>query len=147
MKNPGISRAMKQIGFIFVFIIFFPAPAFAQQAGDVEDAERAARDWLSLTDSGQYAASWEQSSSFFRAAITAEDWAQTLRNARSAFGALNMRELGSASYATTLPGAPDGEYAVFEFNSRFENKAAAVETVTAMKDIDGDWRVGGYFIR
>ena len=138
---------MKQIGLICVFIIFFSAPATAQQGGDIEDAERAARNWLSLTDSGQYAASWEAASSFFRAAITSEDWVQSLQGARSAFGTLNAREFGSANYATTLPGAPDGEYVVFEFNSRFENKAAAVETVTVMKDVDGDWRVGGYFIR
>lgn len=138
---------MKQIGLIFVFIAFFPATVFAQQDGELDDAEQAALDWLALTDSSQYAASWEQSSSFFRAAITADNWAQTLQGARSAFGAVNARELGSANYATTLPGAPDGEYVVFEFNSAFENKAAAVETVTVMKDIDGDWRVGGYFIR
>jgi hypothetical protein len=29
----------------------------------------------------------------------------------------------------------------------FENKAAAVETVTPMADPDGAWRVSGYFIR
>lgn len=138
---------MKQIGFICVFITFFTVSGIAQQGDDIENAERAARDWLSLTDSGQYAASWEKSSSFFRAAITSQDWEQSLQGARSAFGALNARKLGSANYATTLPGAPDGEYVVFEFNSRFENKAAAVETVTVMKDIDNEWRVGGYFIR
>jgi len=146
-KSPGIEHTMKKNGFIFVFIISLPLAAIAQQSGDIEDAERAARDWLKLTDSGQYAASWEKASSFFRAAITAEDWEQSLQGARPAYGALQVRELGSASYATTLPGAPDGEYVVFEFNARFENKAAAVETVTVMKDIDGVWRVGGYFIR
>jgi len=29
----------------------------------------------------------------------------------------------------------------------FANKKAAVETVTPMKDTDGQWRVSGYFIR
>ncbi|MDH3439723.1 MAG: DUF4019 domain-containing protein [Gammaproteobacteria bacterium] len=138
---------MKKIGLIIVFVNFILAPAFAQQGTDVQDAKQAAQDWLLLTDSRQYAASWEQSSSFFRAAITAEDWEQALHRARSAFGALLAREVGSSNYATTLPGAPDGEYVVFEFNSAFEDKAAAVETVTVMKDIDGRWRVGGYFIR
>jgi len=138
---------MKKIGCIIVFAGFILAPAFAQQSADIQDAKKAAEDWLMLTDSRQYATSWEQSSSFFRAAITAEDWELTLHRARSAFGALLAREVGSSNYATTLPGAPDGEYVVFEFNSAFENKAAAVETVTVMKDIDGDWRVGGYFIR
>jgi hypothetical protein len=37
----------------------------------------------------------------------------------------------------TLPGAPDGEYVVFQFNTSFEQKSAAVETVTAIREKDG----------
>jgi hypothetical protein len=48
---------------------------------------------------------------------------------------------------TELPGAPDGEYVVFQFDTQFEHKRAAVETVTPMRDPDGSWRVSGYFIR
>ena len=48
---------------------------------------------------------------------------------------------------TELPGAPDGEYVVFQFDTQFERKRAAVETVTPMCDPDGSWRVSGYFIR
>ena len=48
---------------------------------------------------------------------------------------------------TELPGAPDGEYVVFQFDTQFERKRAAVETVTPMRDPDGSWRVSGYFIR
>jgi hypothetical protein len=53
----------------------------------------------------------------------------------------------SKEYATSLPGAPDGEYVVIQFETSFENKNDAVETVTPMKDEDGKWRVSGYFIR
>jgi hypothetical protein len=35
---------------------------------------------------------------------------------------------------------------VFQFNASFEHKAAAVETVRAMREKDGTWHVGGYFI-
>jgi hypothetical protein len=42
---------------------------------------------------------------------------------------------------------PDGEYVVFQFNTSFEQKAAAVETVTAMREKDGTWHVAGYFIK
>jgi hypothetical protein len=53
----------------------------------------------------------------------------------------------SASYQTSLPGAFDGEYVVIQFETSFENKKSAVETVTPMKDKDGRWRVSGYFIK
>lgn len=66
---------------------------------------------------------------------------------RSPLGQLNSRETESSTYALTLPGAPDGEYVDFQFNTSFGNKASAVETVTAMKDDDDTWRVAGYYIK
>jgi len=55
--------------------------------------------------------------------------------------------LKSASYTKTLPGAPDGEYVVIQYDSSFEHKQSAVETVIPMLDKDGQWRVSGYVIR
>jgi hypothetical protein len=57
-----------------------------------------------------------------------------------------MRSLKSKTYATSLPGAPDGKYVVIQFSSSFKNKADATETVTPMLDKDGQWRVSGYYI-
>jgi hypothetical protein len=45
------------------------------------------------------------------------------------------------------PGVPDGEYVVIQYEVSYENKKAAVETVTPMLDKDGKWRVAGYFMR
>jgi len=50
-------------------------------------------------------------------------------------------------YTTTLPGAPDGEHVVIQFDSSFTNKKTAVETITPMFDKDGVWRVSGYYIK
>jgi hypothetical protein len=62
-------------------------------------------------------------------------------------GQMKSRTFKSVTSTTTLPGAPDGEYVVFQFNTSFEQKAAAVETVTAIREKDGTWHVGGYFIK
>jgi len=40
-----------------------------------------------------------------------------------------------------------GGYVVIKFNTNFEHQAAATETVTPMKDSDGEWRVSGYYIK
>ncbi len=48
---------------------------------------------------------------------------------------------------TSMPGAPDGEYVIIQFESSFANKKSAVETVTPMKDENGVWRVSGYYIK
>jgi len=102
---------------------------------------------LSLTDAKQYAASWESAAALIQTAISKDEWVRSLSAVRSPIGALKSREVAAANFSTTLPGAPDGEYVVFQFSSSFENKASALETVTAMKGSDGKWRVAGYFIK
>ena len=72
---------------------------------------------------------------------------QTLEGVRRPLGNVVSRQLRSRTYATELPGAPDGEYVVIQFNTTFENKQVAVETVTPMLEDDGSWLVAGYFIR
>lgn len=110
-------------------------------------AESSTRSWLSLTDRGQYEQSWSDAASLFQAAISSSDWVRSLTAVRSPLGQLRSREVSSATFSRTLPGAPDGEYVVFQFSTSFENKASAIETVTAMKDRDETWRVAGYFIK
>ncbi len=57
------------------------------------------------------------------------------------------RHLKSTRYAEELPGAPDGEYVVIEYETSFEKKRNGVETITSMKDSDERWRVAGYFVK
>jgi len=118
------------------------------QAGEVEDrAVEAAKEWLALVDAGEYADSWAEAAGYFRNAVTQAQWIQAVDGVRRPLGSLVSRELKSAKFTSTLPGAPDGEYVVIQFGTELEHKASAVETVTAMKDADGAWRVAGYFIK
>jgi uncharacterized protein DUF4019 len=110
-------------------------------------AERAALEWLALIDRGETGASWDAAASLFRRAVPAQQWAQSLDVARTPLGAVVARRLKSARAAKELPGAPDGEYVVLQFDTTFEHKRAAVETVTPTRDVDGQWHVSGYFVR
>lgn len=123
------------------------APAGAGGNDAVVRAERAAEAWLALTDGGRYGESWDAASSLFKAAVTRADWEKALKAVRAPLGALKARKVRSATSTTSLPGAPDGEYVVIQYDAQLENKAAAVETVTPMREKDGSWRVSGYFIR
>jgi len=113
----------------------------------VDKAVEAAKTWLALVDEGRYGESWETAAVYFRNAITKQKWEQTLNGVRKPLGRLLSRELKSKIYRKSLPGAPDGEYAVIQFTTSFENKSSAIETVTPMLDEDGNWRVSGYYIR
>ena len=106
-----------------------------------------AENWLGLVDAEEFAQSWEQASIMFKRAVPKEQWVNTLQNSRSGFGKVIDREVKSVKYTKTLPGAPDGEYVVILFNTSFQNKEQAVETITPMRDSDGQWRVSGYFIK
>lgn len=53
----------------------------------------------------------------------------------------------AVTFRSTLSGTPGGASVVLEFASSFERKAAAIETVTPMKDEDGTWRVCAYYIK
>lgn len=119
----------------------------AEEEAKEKAAIAAAERWLMLVDEGKHAESWKESAELFRNAITTEQWEQALKGARGPLGKLTSRKLKSATYATSLPGAPDGQYVVIQFDSSFENKKAAVETVTPMLDKEGQWRVSGYFIK
>jgi hypothetical protein len=103
--------------------------------------------WLSLVDKGSYAESWKTAASGFRKAVPQEKWEALVSAARTPFGKIKQRSLGSATRAKSLPGAPDGEYVVFDYSSSFEQKSAANERVTTVKDTDGVWRVVGYFVK
>ena len=126
-------------------IVFLPLTAVAETPEG--EAVKAAEAWLALVDSGDYSKSWDAAAAYFRGAVTKEKWEEMLKGVRPPLGKVLSRKVKSKEYATSLPGAPDGEYVVIQFETSFENKNDAVETVTPMKDEDGEWRVSGYFIR
>jgi hypothetical protein len=132
---------------ILAVICLLCAPLVLAQEQSTEPGQKGAESWLTLVDNGDFSGSWEQSASIFKAAITKEQWQKALAGSRGQFGNLVSRKLKSATYTTNLPGAPDGDYVVIRYESSFENKKSAVETVTPMLDKDGQWHVSGYFIR
>ena len=110
-------------------------------------AESAARVWLALLDAGNYADTWSSASAVFRQKVTQAQWQSAASGTRAPLGPVKSRTLRSVTLKSARPGAPDGEYAVLQFDSSFEHKASAVETVTPVRDADGKWHVSGYYIR
>lgn len=110
-------------------------------------AVEAANQWLNLIDNGQYAESWELTAELFRRAVEKKTWNKQMNAVRKPLGKLISREVIKKEYMISMPGAPDGEYVVIQYSTNFENKKNAIETVTPMKDKDGEWRVSGYYIK
>jgi len=121
-----------------------PAPT---QSSSANAATAAAKMWLAAIDDGHFAGSWTSASDYFRGAITQDKWVSALEGARKPLGSLLSREVNSAQPMTELPGAPDGQYVIMEFNTSFDAKKSAIETVTFLQEKDGQWRAAGYYIK
>ncbi len=126
-----------------------------------KEAEQAAttvaEKWLPLIDAGDYAESWSQasslfktgfqSSSLFRAGISARQWQSSLTASRGELGRAATRKLQSARYTEELTGEPDGEFVILEYATSFERGNAICETLVLLKESDGQWRVSEYRVR
>ncbi|UCG58378.1 MAG: DUF4019 domain-containing protein [Phycisphaerales bacterium] len=128
-----------------------PRPVLEPQPPANPEAEKAAVDcanaWLALIDSEDYAGSWDQAATFFKGVVSQENWQKSLETFRKPMGKVVSRKVRSTRYTTIAPGAPDGQYVIVQYESSFENKKSAVETITPMLEADGEWRVSGYYIR
>jgi hypothetical protein len=139
---------MKQLASLFVLAAVLASPvAHGQQPDAVGNAVSAANRWLTLSDANDTAATWDQAAPSFRAAVSKAGWSEALKQARQPFGAVKSRKVVSSEFKHSLPGAPDGEYVVIQYDTQFEHKAHAVETVVPMRDQDGNWKVSGYFVK
>jgi Protein of unknown function (DUF4019) len=117
-------------------------PHFAEE----QAAERQALGFLGYLDQGRYADSYAYTGMLIRAQLDRDKFSAQIGKARTGTGALQSRELIDASYATTVPGAPDGEYVVLHYHASFAIRQDTVETVT-LAFAKGYWRVVGYYIK
>jgi hypothetical protein len=110
-------------------------------------AVEAAEAWLALVDKGQYEQSWDAAAEYLKNAADKSAFVKSLEASRRPLGTVKSRQLKSTQYATTLPGAPDGQYVILQYTTSMAEKQAATETITPMLDKDKKWRVSGYYIK
>ena len=106
-----------------------------------------AADWLRLVDALDARASWDAAGASFREAVSPEDWAEQLVAARKPLGPLTTRALAVEQSMNDLPGELPGEYVVQQYHAVYDGRQAVTETLTLLREANGDWRVVGYFIR
>ena len=121
-------------------------PAADPHIAEEQAAERQALGFLGYLDQGRYPESYAYTGMLIRAQVDRDSFAKKVAQARAGTGPLQSRELMDASYATTVEGAPEGQYVILHYHSSFANRADAVETVT-LAFAKGYWRVSGYYIK
>jgi len=137
----------RTVAVLVLMIVLFAGSSFADESKKEKTAAKIAEKWLTIIDEGEYGVSWEAASDYFKSSLPKEKWISSLEGIRKMFGNMLSRKVASTGFFTSLPGAPDGEYVVVTFETVFEKKKSAIETVTPMKDKDGKWRPSGYYIK
>ncbi|MET0438941.1 MAG: DUF4019 domain-containing protein [Devosia sp.] len=121
-------------------------PIAAPAAGTMSPVASSARDWLALIDAARWTESWDAAGTMIKTQLSAAQWRSTMASARTPLGAVSYRKFLSENRTRTLPGLPDGDYDVIQFQTDFAKKSAAIETVFLAREGTG-WKVNGYFIR
>src|ERR1044072_2102425 len=115
---------------IFLSTVIGPSAAlFAAEEVKTSDAVRttaeevgkkSAEAWLKLIDANNSGESWESAAAIFRIQVPKDKWEQSLSSVRDLFGNMIARKLINAQFTKTLPGAPDGNYLVVQYQTAFE---------------------------
>ena len=138
---------MKKLLLILILTPFMVLSQDNNLAKDIEDATKTAQKFLNQVDEKKYEAAWQNADDLIQTAVTKDQWESTLTLAREPFGEAITRKVKSSDYHTDLPGGPNGEYVIIEFETSFKNKESSIETVTPKKSEDGLWKIAGYYIR
>lgn len=139
MKTNAIIRSL--------LILAFSGSLLLAESKPENDALKAAEQWLSIIDASSYGESWKNTAALFQKEVSQEMFVNQLGTVRKPLGEFLSLKLGGAKYTPPLPGAPDGEYVVLQFETSFANKKTAIETVTPMLEKDGQWKVSGYYVK
>lgn len=122
-----------------------PAPARDPQ---LEAAAMAAlTPWLELIDADNFGKAWEEAASYLKQSVNREEFIRSLETVRGTLGHVVARTLNSIQIADSLPSAPDGQYVIMQFDTVLEGKQGGAETIIPMLDMDGAWRISGYYCR
>jgi opacity protein-like surface antigen len=127
-----------------MFILGASVAALAQAPED--RARFAAEQWIVLVDDGQYEQSWVEASKMFQENTPKDDWTKKAQTERTSLGSRLGRKLKEIKPVNSLKGLPAGQYVQVKYQSSYANKKQASETIVAVLEGDGTWRVASYTV-
>ena len=123
-----------------------PAAPPAASPATPSPAAASAEQWLGLVDRGLYADSWDQAGTMLKTQMGKPGWAGAVEPVRRPLGAVVSRKLKSETPTHSLPGVPDGDYDVIQFETDFAGNHKTTESIFVAHEATG-WKVDGYFIK
>ncbi len=127
---------------ILVVSLLSSSMAFAQADKDVADARTAADRWMKLMDTEEYAAAWSNSSEGLRKDMSKFTWSLVGNATHLTLGEFRSRAFKAANVKPASAGKL--ESVTFEYVASYAKTPKVYETITAIHEADGVWRVTGY---
>lgn len=121
-----------------------PAEPAAVTASVQAASEAEARDWLALTDVGNFEDSRAQASQSLRDQYSEAIWELGITLRRTS-GVAESRELISVTRSDRMLDGRNGEFEILSFDTDFTGRGDATEIVT-MERVGGEWLVADYDI-
>ena len=116
------------------------------QEKDIENKVKKSKEWINLIDNKEYR--YHGNHRYLNTKlISIKKWENLMIGSRNPLWKNISRDIISIEYKNELQGVPDGEYCIIIYNSVFENKKNASETITIKKSEDEKWKVAGYYIK
>jgi hypothetical protein len=105
----------------------------------------AALAWLKLLDEEKFAESWDTASNFLKGKVSSDKWQTDITQAVKPYGKIQSRENLGCMLSTRLPGMPEGDYVIMQFESASSSGKKVVETLTMLLE-NNAWKAAGYYI-
>lgn len=100
--------------------------------------------WLTLMDQLQYGATWDEGGALLKDVITRPQWIAAMKAIRRPLGYVSARKLVNQELLKGLPNGTKGEFVKMRFQTSFQAKSSATETLLLMPNVRGDWLVISY---
>lgn len=116
----------------FCLLLSAPLNGTWAETGDLCDQQQAtatARRFLEHLDRQEMETAWLLMTPHFRDLHDALTWQEEQQTLRRVYGPLISRNSKAFSCRETFYHAPDGNYAIIQFDTSFQNKSSATETV------------------
>ena len=116
----------------FCLLLWAPLNGVRAETVDLCDRQQAtgtARRFLEHLDRQEVETAWLLMTPHFRDLHDALTWQEEQQTLRRVYGPLISRSSKAFSCQETFYHAPDGNYAIVQFDSTFQNKRKAIETV------------------
>ena len=114
--------------------------------GQEQDALAAARKWLKLVDSGQFAQSHQSAHPKLSGLVPRRLWEEKIRGMRGDLGITLSRRLRLSEYSGDIKPPPAEEFYLFAFDTEMSKGGDMEEVVTCRRGHRGAWQVADYYL-